>query len=111
MVKLREPVVYRSNRHNLTVEVKGAASQVQDPAASVHPQVKQARFRDGVYQTDDPEIVEALDARSDVWRADDPAADLKAELGVDGYNRLRKRMAQVEAAESSNKPSGETPEE
>lgn len=102
MVKLREPVVFRSNRHNLTIEVKGATSQTQEPAAALHPQVKQAKFQDGVYQTDDPEIVEVLDRRSDVWRANDPAGDLKAELGVEGYNRLKQRMAAAEAAEASN---------
>ena len=110
MVKLREPVVYRSNKHNLTLEVKGALSQMRHPNAATHPDVKQAKFRDGVYQTDDPEVTEFLDKRSDVWRMDDPAGDLKAELGVDGYNKLRQKMAAVEAAEASNKPSSKEEE-
>ena len=110
MVKLRKPVVYRSNRHSLTIEVKGARSQTADLKAATHPDVKQAKFRDGVFQTDDPEIAEALDKRSDVWRADDPASDLKAELGVDGYNKLKARMAEAEAAEAGNESSDESEE-
>jgi len=102
MVKLRRPVVFRSNRLNLTVEVKGALSQTAKPNAAVHPDVKQAIFRSGVYQTDDPVIVEALDKRPDVWRMEDPAGDLKAELGVDGYEKLKRRMAEAAAAEASN---------
>ncbi len=107
MVKLQKPVVYRSNKHNLTIEVKGALSQTRDLKAATHPDVKQAVFRDGVFQTDDPAVVEFLDKRSDVWRMDDPAGDLKAELGVEGYNKLKARMAQAEAAEAGNKPSDE----
>ena len=111
MAKLREPVIFRTKRHNLTIEIKGGASQLRDPNAALHSDVKQAQFRDGVYQTDDPEIADFLDARAaargDVWRADDPASDLKAELGPKGYEKMRKRMAQVEAAEfaAGNKPS------
>jgi len=109
MAKLREPAVFRTKRNNLTVEVKGAPSQTRDPDAALHPDVKQAQFRDGIYQTDDPEIADFLDKRAatrgDVWRADDPASDLKAELGPEGYEKMRRRMAQVEAAEAGNKPS------
>jgi len=109
MAKLREPVVFRTKRYNLTIEVKGAASQTRDPDAAVHPDVKQAQFRDGIYQTDDPEIADFLDkraaSRGDVWRADDPAADLKAELGPEGYEKMRKRIAAVAEAEAGNKPS------
>lgn len=111
MVKLRRPIVFRSNRLNLTIEVKGALSQTAKPNAAVHPDVKQAIFRSGVFQTDDPVIVEALDKRPDVWRMDDPAGDLKAELGIEGYNRLKERMAEAAAAEASDeKPSEDSGE-
>ena len=111
MVKLRKPVVFRSNRLNLTVEVKGAPSQTRDLKAATHPGVKQAAFRSGVYQTDDPEVAEALDKRPDVWRMEDPAGDLKAELGVDGYEKLKQRIALAEAAEAGNEePSKESEE-
>lgn len=112
MVKLRKPVVFRSNRLNLTVEVKGAPSQLRTPNAALHPDVKQAVFRSGVFQTDDPVIVEALDKRPDIWRMEDPAGDLKAELGVDGYEKLKRRMAEAETAEAGNKePSEELTED
>lgn len=111
MVKLRKPVVFRSNRLNLTVEVKGAPSQTRDLKAATHPDVKQAAFRSGVYQTDDPEVVEALDKRPDVWRMEDPAGDLKAELGVDGYEKLKRRIAEAEAAEAGNEEPSEDSEE
>jgi len=111
MVKLRKPVVFRSNRLNLTIEVKGALSQTATPNAALHPDVKQAIFRSGVYQTSDPVVVEALDNRSDVWRMEDPAGDLKAELGVDGYEKLKLRMAEAAAAEAGNEePSAESEE-
>lgn len=110
MVKLRTPVVFRCNRLNLTIEVKGALSQTRDLKAATHPDVKQAKFQDGIYQTDDPVIVEALDKRGDVWRMDDPASDLKAELGIAGYERMKQQMAAVAAAESDNKPSDQSEE-
>jgi len=111
MAKLRTPVVFRSNRLNLTVEVKGALSQTAHPNAALHPDVKSAAFRSGVYQTDDPEIADALDKRPDVWRMDDPAGDLKADLGVDGYEKLKQRMAEAAAAEAGNEEPSEDSEE
>ena len=111
MAKLRKPVVFRSNRLNLTIEVKGALSQTAHPNAALHPDVKSATFRSGVYQTDDPVIAEALDKRPDVWRMEDPAGDLKAELGVDGYEKLKRRMAEAAAAEAGNEEPSEESEE
>lgn len=111
MAKLRQPVVFRSNKLNLTIEVKGALSQTAKPNAAVHPDVKQAIFRSGVFQTDDPVVVDFLDKRSDVWRMDDPAGDLKAELGVEGYERLKKQMAEVIATEASDEKPSEDSEE
>lgn len=89
-------VVYRSNKYNVRIEVKGAASESKTPAAALHPDVKMAEFRDGVLSTDDPEIIAFLDARPDLcWRMDEAGADLKAKFGPEEYERLRKQFAAV----------------
>lgn len=93
MATLRNPVAYRTNRANMRIEIKGAPSQTRDPDAMLHPDVKTVEFRDGVYSTNDPEIVEALDARTDVWHADDPQSELRARFGPEEYERLRRQFA------------------
>lgn len=117
--KLGKPVVFRCNRLNLRLQVSGARSESQDPTATLHPDVKMAVFRDGVFQTDDPEIMEFLDRRSEVWRMDDPAAGLKAKFGPAEYERLKAEFAQGEEPKEeeapvpepkSDKPSGESEE-
>lgn len=94
---LPEPVVFRSNRRNLRVQVCGAPSETTDPDAAVHPGVKMAEFMDGIYATDDPEIVKFLDARPDVWRGDDVAAELKAQYGPEEFERLSKVFGSAQA--------------
>jgi hypothetical protein len=93
---LKNPVAYRSARLNMRVEVKGALSQTRDPDAMLHPDVKMAEFRDGVFSTSDPEIVEFLDKRTDVWRLDDPQSELRARFGPEEYARLRKQFASAQ---------------
>lgn len=95
MAKLKETVAYRSHRANMRIEVRGAPSQLREPDAMLHPDVKIAEFRDGVYSTDDPDIVEFLDRRTDVWRLDDPASELRTRFGPEEYERLRKQFAQA----------------
>jgi len=111
MPTLVEPVVFRSNKHNVRIQINQARSETETPDAALHPDVKMAIFRDGVYQTDDPEIVDVLDKRTDVWRAEDPDADLKERFGPDEYDRLRARFAQPNAEATGSDEPSDTSEE
>jgi len=95
---LKNPVAYRSAKLNMRIEVKGDRSELTDMTAMTHPNVKMVEFRDGVFSTDDPEIVEFLDARSDVWRLDDPHSELRARFGPEEYKRLREQFLADEPA-------------
>ena len=88
--KVTEPVVFRSSQLNTTFQVNQGASEINDPAAQVHPDVKEAVFMDGVYQTDDAEIIRFLDKLPTVWRADDLESELKAKYGPGEVERMRK---------------------
>ena len=100
MPTLKEPMTYRSNRLSLRIEVKGGPSESHSPASTLHDDVKMVEFRDGLYTTTDPEIVEALDRRTDVWRTDDPASELRARFGSVEYEKLRKQFASLQSEES-----------
>lgn len=68
----REATGFYSRRRNINIQIKSARSETSDPAAAFHPEAKFAKFQEGVYWTDDPEIIQALDKRDDVYRLDDP---------------------------------------
>ncbi|MFH1485109.1 MAG: hypothetical protein ABIH46_03475, partial [Chloroflexota bacterium] len=76
--KLSEPVVYQTLNLNMRLQIKGDPSELREPAAAQHLGTKWAIFMHGLFQTDDPEIIQVLDARDDVWRAGDRQAGLKA---------------------------------
>ena len=57
--------------YNRMIEVTHPQSLTADPRAFGYPDRKMVQFREGWYSTDDPEIIEVLDKRSDVYRADD----------------------------------------
>ena len=68
-----EPLVgFYSPRFNLQVEVTHPKEMITDPTAQHYEGLKVAKFVDGFYSTDDPEIIEALDKRPDVFRMGDP---------------------------------------
>lgn len=69
---LQERVGFYCQRYNLRIEITHPQSLTADPSAAQHPDCKMVQFNDGLYSTDDPEIIAALDARSDVYRTDDP---------------------------------------
>ena len=98
MPTLRHPVGFRSNRLNMRIEVTHGRSQITDAAGMLHEDVKTVEFHDGLFSTDDPEIVEFLEKRPDVWRADDPHSDLLARFGKEEYARLRKEFLAAEPA-------------
>lgn len=49
---------------------------------------KKAAFRNGMFSTDDPEIITFLDKRADVWRSNDPAAQLKFTYGANVVDEI-----------------------
>ena len=108
---LIEPVVFCSNKLNVRIQVKGGVSETDNPAGATHPDTKFAVFSNGLFQTDDPEVVTFLDGLNYVWRLDDPTAGLKTELGVDEFQRLRGKFAALGSSsgepEDSNEPLSE----
>ena len=106
--RLIEPVVFQSAKLSLRLQVKEAASERHSPDAALHPDSKWAIFHAGLFQTDDPEIIAFLDDHPDVWRANDPAAKLKAEYGPAEFARLSEEFGAVLGAD---KPVGEEPAE
>lgn len=99
------PVAYLSRRENLRIQVNQVDSEVEDPTAARHPGLKMAEFNDGIFATDDLEIIEALDKRHDVWRADDPTAILKMELGPGEFERLQSAFTRVQDAQTREETS------
>jgi hypothetical protein len=69
---LDKSVVFYSPKYNLRIEITHPKTQKTDPTAAYYEGAKFAEFCDGLFQTDDPKIIEALDKRNDVFRADDP---------------------------------------
>jgi len=90
---LSEPVAYQTATLNLRLQVKGSPTELQDPAAAQHLGTKWAIFVNGQFETDDPEIIQVLDARTDMWRAGDHKAALRAKYGPDKYAELAAEFA------------------
>lgn len=95
---LTGPVVYQTLKLSMRLQIKGAPSELQTPDAFQHLGTKWAIFSNGLFQTDDPEIIQVLDARDDVWRASDRTAGLKAKYG-DQYAELAREFAVPAAPE------------
>jgi len=109
---LSETVAFQTRKLSLRLQVKGAASELRTPAAAQHLETKWAIFRDGLFQTDDPEIIQVLDARPDVWRTTDQKAGLKAKYGPEEYARIVKEFEGVSEKEAADsEPSAEEAEE
>lgn len=109
--KLSEPVVFCSNRENVRFEVRSGPSELSDPMAPTHPDTKWAIFEYGFCKADDPEIVEFLDKRDDVWRQGDPTAALKTELGTEEFSRLQKEFKSLDLAPTATPDSEDENEE
>lgn len=80
---LEERVGFYCPRYSLRVEITHPQSLVTDPAAPQHPDRKMVQFIDGLYTTDDPEVIEALDKRDDVYRLDDPRVQALEEVAAE----------------------------
>lgn len=81
---LEERVGFYCPRFSLRIEITHPQSLKTDPTAYDHPDRKMVQFVDGLYSTDDPEIIAALDARPDVYRMDDPrVAALEETAGME----------------------------
>ena len=78
--ELTELVGFYCPRYSLRIEITHPSSLTTDPAAAQHPERKMVQFVDGLYSTDDPEIIAALDKRSDVYRVDDPRVSALEEI-------------------------------
>jgi hypothetical protein len=65
---------------NRTIEITHPPSLTVDPTAASHPERKMAKFNNGLFSTDDPEIIAVLDARPDVYRMDDPRVQALEEV-------------------------------
>jgi hypothetical protein len=98
---LTEPVAFQTLKLSMRLQIKGSPSEQQDPAAAVHPLTKWATFLNGLFQTDDPEIIQVLDARDDVWRAGDRKGGLKAKYG-DRYAELAAEFGAVASSEPAS---------
>lgn len=108
---LTEPVVFQTNKLNLRLQIKGSPSELRDPAAAQHLDTKWAIFMDGLFQTEDPEIIQVLDARPDVWRTTDRKAALKAKYGPEKYAQMVKEFAGLSETEvTGSEPSSEEEE-
>jgi len=96
---LAELVVFQTAKLSLRLQTKGSPTELQDPAAAQHLGTKWAIFRNGLFQTDDPEIIQVLDARSDVWRANNREAALKAKYGPEKYAEMLREFGMVPSSE------------
>ena len=105
-----EPVIFQTKRLNLRQQINKADTELTDPTAALHPDVKMAEFFGGLHQTSDPETITFLDKHPDVWRVDDPAAALKAQYGPEEYEKLKVAFAQVNVIPEDTS-SDKTPEE
>ena len=81
-------VAFYCPRYNLAISVNNPASYSVDPSAPIHPEAKVVKFEEGFFSTDDPEVITFLDARSDVYRLDDPrVAALEETAGMEPEER------------------------
>lgn len=80
--KLETLVEFYCPAYNRTIEITHPRELVTDPRAAYYDGRKMVKFNNGLYATDDPEIIEALDKRTDVYRKDDPRVAALEEVNL-----------------------------
>ena len=95
---LEKRVGFYCPRYSLRIEITHPQSLTADPAATQHPDRKMVQFVNGLYSTDDPEIITALDKRNDVYRVDDPRVPVLEEVAGEEPEDKEKILRAVQKA-------------
>lgn len=95
---LEERVGFYCPGYSLRIEITHPQSLTADPAATHHPDRKMVQFVNGLYSTDDPEIIAALDKRNDVYRVDDPRVPVLEEVAGEEPEDKEKILRAVQKA-------------